>query len=158
MVASQTTWSFTRPDRLPLPQPFEEALPYWESLKRGELRLQKCQQCGEVSHPPKAMCSSCHSFNMGWELMSGRGTVYSYIVTRQPIHPALVGHTPFATAQIQLEEGPIVTSNIIDVPPDEITIGLPVRATFEAVNDDVTLLYFVATFRVPSRPALREAT
>lgn len=143
MVASQTKWSFTRPERLPLPQPFEEALPFWESLKRSELRIQKCQDCSELSHPPKAMCASCHSFRMGWELMSGRGAVFSYIVTRQPIHPALVGYTPFATVQVQLEEGPIVVSNVIDVPPDEIRIGLSVRATFVPANDDVTLLYFV---------------
>ncbi len=143
MGASQTNWSFTRPERLPLPQPFEEALPFWESLKRNELRVQKCQECAELSHPPKAMCASCHSFKMGWELMSGRGTVFSYIVTRQPIHPALVSHTPFATVQVQLEEGPIVVSNVLDVAPDEIRIGLSVRATFEPANDDVTLLYFV---------------
>lgn len=143
MVAPQTNWSFTRPERLPLPQPFEEALPFWESLKRQELRLQKCRKCGEMSQPPKAMCASCHSFDMDWALASGRGTIFSYIVTRQPIHPALVGHTPFATVQVQLEEGPIVTSNIIDVPPDEISIGLPVRATFKQVNENVALLYFV---------------
>jgi uncharacterized OB-fold protein len=137
-----TEWVFTRPERLPLPQPFEEALPFWEGTKEGELRLQRCARCGELSHPPKAMCASCHSLEMEWFPASGRGTVYSYIVTRQAIHPALVGHVPFATVQVELEEGPILTSNVIDVPPDEIEIGLPVQVTFERINDDVTLPYF----------------
>lgn len=143
MVASQTSWSFSRPERLPLPQPFEEAIPFWESLKRQELRLQTCRKCGEISQPPKAMCASCHSFEMDWVLASGRGTIYSYIVTRQPIHPALIGSTPFATVQVKLEEGPILVSNVIDVPPDELSIGLPVKASFMSVNDGVTLLYFI---------------
>lgn len=135
-------WEFKRPERLPLPQPFEEALPFWEGLKEGVLRLQKCSSCGQLSHPPKALCANCHSFDMGWVPASGRGTVYSYIVTRQAIHPALTGHVPFATVQVELEEGPILTSNVIDVPPDEIEIGLPVQVVFERINDEVTLPYF----------------
>lgn len=137
-----TDWEFKRPERLPLPQPFEEALPFWEGLKQGELLLQKCSACGEISHPPKALCANCHSFALEWTPVSGRGTVYSYIVTRQAIHPALVGYTPFATVQVQLEEGPILTSNVIDVPPDDLEIGLPVQVVFERINDDVTLPYF----------------
>jgi len=138
----ETTWEFRRPERLPLPQPFEEAEPFWEYLKSGELRLQRCAQCGEMSHPPKTMCAACHSFDFEWVPASGRGTVYSYIITRQPIHPALVDYTPFATVQVELEEGPIMTSNLIDVPPDDIQIGMSVRVVFEKVNDDVTLPYF----------------
>ncbi len=142
MTTTPETWTFSRPERLPLPQPFEEALPFFEALQNGELRLQTCAKCGTLSHPPKAMCANCHSLDFDWPLASGRGEVYSYIVTRQPIHPALVGHTPFATVQVELEEGPIVTSNLLDVAPDDVAIGLPVRAVFEKVNDDVTLLYF----------------
>ena len=137
-----TAWEFKRPERLPLPQPFEEALPFWNGLKEGELRLQKCNACGEISHPPKALCASCHSFDLGWIPVSGRGTVYSYIVTRQAIHPALVGYTPFATVQVELAEGPILISNLIDVPPDDIVIGMPVQVVFERINDEVVLPYF----------------
>jgi uncharacterized OB-fold protein len=142
MTTTEPTWTFSRPERLPLPQPFEEAIPFFDALKIGELRLQQCAKCGQVSFPPRAMCSSCHTFEFVWVRASGRGIVYSFIVTRQPIHPALVGHTPFATVQVELEEGPIVVSNLMDVPPDDVHIGLPVTATFHRVNDEVTLLYF----------------
>ena len=63
-------------------------------------------------------------------------------MTHQPIHPALVDHTPFATVQIELEEGPRMTSNLIDVPPDEIEIGMAVEVVFERVTDEVTLPLF----------------
>ena len=135
-------WEFKRPEGLPLPQPAEEARPFWEALRRGELRLQRCAQCRRLLHPPAALCPDCHSFEFEWEPASGLGTVYSYVVTRQAIHPALLDHTPFATVQVELEEGPIMVSNLIDVPPDEIQIGMRVRAVMEPINDEVTLPYF----------------
>ena len=137
-----TDWEFRRPERLPLPSPFEEAIPFWEALKEGELRLQKCAGCGAVHHPPRTMCDNCRSFDFEWMPVSGQGAVYSFIVTRQPIHPALVDHTPFATVQVQLEEGQILTSNLIDVAPDDIEIGMPVQLAIQQVNDDVALPYF----------------
>jgi uncharacterized OB-fold protein len=140
--AAGTTWTWERPDRLPLPQPEPDAEPFWDGLREGELRLQHCSVCGLVAHPPRAMCHECGSFEFEWEPVSGRGTVYTFAITQQPIHPALVDHTPFATVVIELEEGPRMTSNLIDVPPDEIEIGLAVEVVFDDVTDEVTLPLF----------------
>jgi len=136
------TWRFQRPERLPLPDPSEEAIPFWEALRGGELRLQRCAVCGALQHPPRAMCFSCRSFEFEWAPSSGRGTVYSYVVTHQPIHPALAGHTPFATVEVELEEGVRLTSNLLDVPPDEIEIGMPVRLALTRIDDEVMMPYF----------------
>lgn len=137
-----SSWEFVRPERLPLPQPSEEAEPFWEALKAGELRFQKCAECGERIHPPRAMCGNCHSFDFEWDRASGRGAVYSYIVSRQAIHPALTDHVPFATVQIQTEEGPIVVSNLLDVSPEEMAIGMSVELAITRINDEVSLPYF----------------
>ena len=136
------SWTFTRPDLLPLPQPDPGAEPFWDGLREGELRLQQCATCGRLGHPPRAMCAECGSFEFEWVAVSGRGTVYTFAVTQQPIHPALVDHTPVATVVIELEEGPRLTSNLVDVPPDEIAIGLPVEVVFERITDEVTLPLF----------------
>ncbi|MCZ6886918.1 MAG: OB-fold domain-containing protein [Gammaproteobacteria bacterium] len=77
-----------------------------------------------------------------WQPASGRGTVYSYVVTHQPIHPSLVGHTPFLTVEIELEEGPRVISNLVDVESDDVQIGMAVEVVFHRLNDDVTLPLF----------------
>lgn len=135
-------WTWQRPERLPLPQPDEDAQPFWDALRKGELRIQHCTACGLLAHPPRAMCHECGSFEFEWQRVSGRGTVYTFAVTQQPIHPALVDQTPFATVVIELEEGPRLTSNLVDVPPDEIEIGLPVEVVFERVTDEVTLPLF----------------
>ena len=135
-------WVWERPERLPLPQPESNAQPFWDALREGELRLQRCAGCGLLGHPPRAMCPECGSFEFEWVPVSGRGTVYTFAVTQQPIHPALVDHTPFATIVVELEEGQRLTSNLVDVPPDEIEIGLPVEIVFERVTDEVTLPLF----------------
>lgn len=135
-------WRLKRPEGLPLPQPTEEAVPFFEALKEGELRLPKCARCARLSFPPRAMCPDCQSFDFEWARVSGRGTIYSYVVTHQPIHPALVDHTPFATVEVELEEGPRITSNLVDVRPDAIEIGMAVEVVFEVIDDEVTLPLF----------------
>ena len=74
--------------------------------------------------------------------MSGRAEVYSYVVTHQAVHPALIGYTPMATVEVVLAEGPHLTTNLVDVPPDEIEIGMPVELVFEDVGDGVVLPLF----------------
>ena len=135
-------WELNRPEGLPLPQPDEEAEPFFAALLEQKLLLQRCAQCGQLSHPPRMACAQCHSFDFEWSQASGRGTVYSYAVTHQPIHPALIDHTPFATVQIELAEGPHMTSNLTDVPPNEVEIGMAVEVVFDRITDEVTLPLF----------------
>lgn len=74
--------------------------------------------------------------------MSGKGVVYSYVVTHQAVHPALVDHTPLATVEVELAEGPHVTSNLVDVPPEAVKIGMAVEVVFEEVDASVVLALF----------------
>ncbi|MDE0660272.1 MAG: OB-fold domain-containing protein [Gammaproteobacteria bacterium] len=135
-------WRFERPPELPLPQPTEEAQPFFEALKERRLVVQCCTDCGALQHPPRAMCGSCQSMTFHWEEMSGKGCVYSYVVTHQAVHPALVGYTPLATVEVALAEGPHVTSNLVDVPPEAVTIGTPVEVVFDVVAAGVVLPLF----------------
>ena len=137
-----SAWRFSRPAELPLPQPTEEAQPFFDALLEGRLTIQRCTACGALSHPPKAMCSACHGKAFDWRPMSGKGEVYSYVVTHQAVHPAFVDHTPMATVEIELAEGPRLVSNLVDVPADEIEIGLPVQVVFEDIGNGVVVPLF----------------
>ncbi len=132
----------TVPRGLPLPQPDPDAQPFWDYARQGELRIQSCGDCGGLRHPPRAMCSRCGSFEVEWAAVSGRGTVYSYIVSHQAVHPALADQVPFATVLVELEEGPRLTSNLLDVEHDEIEIGMAVEVAFHPLTDEVTLPLF----------------
>ena len=135
-------WRLSRPPNLPLPLPPEEAEPFFAALKEGRLVIQRCVACAKLWHPPKAMCSACQGTAFDWQPMSGEGRVYSYVVTRQAVHPAFVDHTPMATVEVELAEGPRLVSNLLDVRPDDVEIGLPVQVVFEEVGNGVVLPLF----------------
>lgn len=132
---------FERPEGLPLPTPTEEAQPFFDALKDQRLVLQRCASCAAWSYPPRAMCPKCGAMGFEWVESKGVGTVYSYVVTHQAVHPALRGHTPFATVEVELDEGPRMTSNLLDVAPEAVEIGLRVTVEFVPVADQV-LPYF----------------
>jgi len=73
--------------------------------------------------------------------MTGRGTVFTYTVARRPTHPGLADRVPYVIAIVELEEGPKLTTNLIDIDPSDVEIGLSVQVTFDDVGD-TTLVQF----------------
>ena len=82
--------------------------------------------------------------------MSGKGVVHSYVVTHQAVHPAFRDHTPLATVEVALAEEPRMISNLLDVPPQDVAIGLAVEVVFETVADGVVLPFFKKSPALPS--------
>jgi uncharacterized OB-fold protein len=86
------------------------------------------------------MCPQCSSLAYNWTGVSGRGFVYSYVIVRHPVHPAIheKEQTPYNLCVIELEEqeGLRICSNILQVAPEDISIDMPVQVTFIAVVDD----------------------
>ena len=92
--------------------------------------------------PPRSNCPNCASDNLEWVESPGRGTVYTYTITRQPVSRALAGRVPWAVVDVELEEGVHLISNMVGCDPDEIEIGMPVEVVFETVDDKITLPKF----------------
>ena len=65
------------------------------------------------------MCPGCRSKELGWKKVSGLGTVYSYTVTHQAIHPSLRGRVPWTVIMVDLDEGVRMISHIVDCPAEE---------------------------------------
>lgn len=126
---------------LPLPVPDEDTQAYWDYCKAGELRLQRCTACGTLRHPPRPTCAECGSFELEWVRMSGKGTIFTYAVSHQAVHPALTGLVPHTTIVVQLEEGPLFTSNLIE-DSERVAIGAPVQVVFDPVSDAISLPRF----------------
>jgi len=126
----------------PLPRPTEDSAPFWEAAVRGELRMQRCGDCGHVRFPPALLCGRCLSANAEWVKLSGRGTVFSWIVIHQSQHPAFNADVPYNVAIIELEEGPRLHTNVVGCQNAELHIGMPVEVVFEKVNDDTALVKF----------------
>jgi uncharacterized OB-fold protein len=116
--------------------------PYWESARAGRLVTQRCRSCGRIWHPPLPACPHCHSTDIGWREVSGNGTVYTYTVVRHATHAALAERIPYVVAIVELAEGPRLVTGITGCAPDDVRVGMAVRACFREVADGVTLPYF----------------
>jgi uncharacterized OB-fold protein len=126
----------------PLPRASEDSAPFWEAAAKGELRLQQCGSCGLIRFPPALLCARCLSERAEWVALSGRGTVYSWIVVHQSQHPAFNADVPYNVAIIELDEGPRLHTNIVECPNEQIHIGMPVEVVFAKVSDDTALVKF----------------
>jgi uncharacterized protein len=129
----------------PLPSPITpEAQPYWDGLKENKLMLPKCDDCGKPFFYPRVLCPNCHSRNISWMQASGRGKLYSFQIAHRSLNRAFKVELPCVMAMIELEEGPRVMSNLINIEPDPnvVKCDMPVEVVFEKQNDDITLALF----------------
>jgi hypothetical protein len=115
-------------------------VPMWEALSAERvLRLQCCTDCGAWRYPPGPACHSCQSTDSEWKPVSGRGTVVSWIMFRKdylPEYPA-----PYNVVAVRLEEGPIMISNLIEDPSENV-IGRKVTLVPVDMEDGVVLPRF----------------
>ena len=126
---------FYLPEGLPAPSAAPDGLsqPYWDGTRQERLRIQKCRGCGAWQWGPEWICHRCHSFDLGWEEVSGRGRIYSYQRPHHPVHPALAGHGPYVVVLVELpEHGNVrMVGNLLGDPKQEVRIGSAVEAVFE---------------------------
>lgn len=130
----------TRPK--PLPVVTDENRPFWEGCRQGKLLLQYCEYCQRYQFYPRLYCMQCGSKILKWVEGSGRGIIYSYTIIHQNKSPEFVHDTPYNVAIVQLEEGPRIMSNIVDIAPTDLQVDLPVIVIFDAVTDSISLPRF----------------
>lgn len=124
-----------------IPVPTPETQHYWDGAKAGELRLQRCTDCGHIYFPPRPFCPTCGSRSVEVFTASGRGRLFSYVINHLP-SPGFT--PPFAIAVVELEEGPRLMSNIVGCPqtPEALKVDMPLEVTFERLTDEITLPQF----------------
>ncbi len=125
-----------------LPVIYPEEIPYWEALKQRKLKLQRCTSCHKSWFPIGPACPHCFSFDFTWADMSGRGVLHNFVIYHKAWTKWLEPRVPYAVVQVQLEEGPRLTTNLLDCSIDKLKIGMPVIADFEDVTEEITLLQF----------------
>jgi uncharacterized OB-fold protein len=130
--------------RKPLPTPSPETQRYWEGCKKHELWLPYCRSCQRFYFYPRAFCPQCFSWNIEWRQVSGRGKIYTFAIQHRAWHPGWSEEVPYVTALVELEEGPRLYTNIVEVDPDpkKLRCDMPVEVVFDDVNDEISLPKF----------------
>ena len=108
---------------------------FWEGCRRGELRLQRCAECGHIPWPVVEACEVCGSEALSFERMSGRGRLLSWCTFER----AYYGETlpvPWDTILVELEEGPVFLSNPKGFDNAEAQAGMALRVDFIDCEDE----------------------
>jgi uncharacterized OB-fold protein len=126
----------------PIPVIDSDSKIFWENCQNNILVLPKCQDCGDYFFYPRSICPNCMSDQIEWKEVSGNGKVYSYTIARRPAGKAFAAYTPYIVAIIQLDEGPRMMANIINVELSEISCEMRVQVVYQEINDSFKLPMF----------------
>ncbi|HEY6317699.1 MAG TPA: OB-fold domain-containing protein [Acidimicrobiia bacterium] len=123
----------------------EDSAEFWAGCARGELLVQACARCGRWRFPPRPMCPHCRSIEYTWEQVSGKGTIWSFVVPHPPLLPAYTPLAPYNVIVVVLDEDPAIrlVGNLVEdaagpinaIDPATIRIGEPVRVVFALIED-----------------------
>ncbi len=135
------------PDSMPPPLANTTTYPWWKAAAEHRLVVQRCTACQHTRLPPAPVCPECRAAESDWKEVSGRGEVYTYTLVHRAI--AAGQKLPCIIAVIALEDagGVRIISNLVDVNPEELEIGLPV----ELVWEDMSATLAIPRFRPSGR-------
>ena len=117
-----------------------QAIPrFWREIQSRHNPIgPKCGSCGKVDFPPRAVCPDCGRKSIGKMQtfkLHGKGTVVTY-TTIYDAPTQFDMQKPYVMAIIEMDEGVRLTSQLIDVKPDAVRIGMKVQATFRKLGQD----------------------
>jgi uncharacterized protein len=129
--------------KFPLPAITPETEAFWTGGADGCLHITACDDCDHRIHPPQVVCPNCLSRSVTARPASGKGTVATFTINRQPWMPGLA--VPYAVGIVELDDQPGVriTARILADDVSSVRIGAPVAVEFEQ-NEDV----FIPVFRL----------
>jgi uncharacterized protein len=117
---------------------------YEHAARTGSLHLQRCDECGRWRHPPRIRCAACGSDAWSWQPVTGAGRLFTWTVTHRAVDPAFAEELPYVIAVVELDEGPRVVGNVLDVAPADLVLDLPMRVVLDRRSDTVALVDFTS--------------
>lgn len=128
---------------LPAPEPRTDPADagYWAAAATGVATVSRCPHCDVLIWHPRSRCPRCTRSGLELRPVSGDGVVYSFTVNRRPAG-AFKGLDAVVIAYVELAEGPRILTNLVDVAPDDVRIGLPVRAVHTPTAEGSGILRF----------------
>lgn len=111
---------------------------YSDALKQSKLMGLKCNDCGTYTCPPKMTCQECTGSDLEIVQLSGKGEIKTF--TTVFVAPeGREGEAPYTIVLVELEEGPWITGNLIDIDPAKANmelIGKKVKLGFKVFPGD----------------------
>lgn len=107
------------------------------NLNDGKFLIQRCAKCSTHIFYPRSLCTNCGSANIEAVEADGRAVVYSTTVNRR--RPEAGG--PINVALVDLIEGPRLITRLEGIAPEDVRIGMAVRARINGTPDGPVLVF-----------------
>lgn len=112
-----------------------ETAAFWEAANEGRLLLRRCTGTDTVFHPPRTISPFTGLVETEWSQVSGDGIIYSFSVTKRH-------GTEHCIVYVQLAEGPIILSALVDCDFETVEIGQAVSVVFKtSVNGQLIPMF-----------------
>ena len=126
----------------PKPRVTPDNLSFWEACRAHVLKLPFCADCNRAFLPPAPVCPYFFGERLDWRKSSGRGVVSTFVVIHQKWFPAFADDIPYNVVQVELEEGPRLTSSLVGIENEDIEVGLAVEVVFDDIDEEMALPRF----------------
>lgn len=127
----------------PMPEPTPVTKPFWDGLREHKIRIQYSPSADRYVFYPRILAPGTLADDLEWREVSGAGTLYTFTVADRPTAPPWADALPQLLAIVELDEGPRLSSEMVDVAPEALRVGMRVKAVFhDQPGQDVTLLRF----------------
>jgi uncharacterized OB-fold protein len=129
---------------MPLPHPTALTEPFWTGLNKGKIKVQYSPSTQAWVFYPRPLAPGTLADDLEWREVSGSGTVYTFTVARRPTAPAWKDAVPQIIGVVEVAEGARLPTELVNVEPEAVRVGMRVRAVFEKSGSDpgFTLLKF----------------
>lgn len=144
-VPEQTVPHHTAPSPLqkPMPVPTPVSAPFWAALREHRIEIQYSPSSAAYIFYPRLLAPGTFADDLLWREISGEGTLYTYTVADRPTAPPWADALPQILAVVQWAQGPRLSTELVNVRPDQIRIGMAVKPVFcDYPDQDLTLLRY----------------
>jgi uncharacterized OB-fold protein len=127
----------------PIPEPTPVSQPFWDGLAQHRIQVQYSPSLDRYVFYPRTLAPGTFADDLEWREIDGAGTLYTFTVARRPTGPPWADAQPQLLAVVQWDAGPKFSTELIDVDPADIRIGMRVAPVFCDLPDaGITLLRY----------------
>lgn len=131
--------AFTKP--MPIPTPTTK--PFWDGLAEHKIRIQYSPSSDRYVFYPRVLAPGTLADDLQWREISGTASLYTFTVAYRPVAPHFAGDVPQVLAVAQWDEGPRFSTEIVNVDPADVRVGMRLRPVFSDYPEDgVTMLRY----------------
>jgi uncharacterized protein len=127
----------------PVPEPTPVSAPFWSGLAEHRIRIQFSPTLGQYVFYPRVLAPGCLVDDLEWREISGLGSLYTFSIAQRPTAPPWADAVPQVLAVVEWDAGPRFSTELVDVDPGDVSIGMRLKPVFwRHLDAGVTMLKY----------------